>query len=99
MSFEEAARAYLSDQPGASMAVGSQARFLGIADTVASVDRVFRYEDIDLFVDYLEDRLGGEIILPHLNVSPKGDMQLTPATEQALRERFAPDYGYYATLR
>jgi hypothetical protein len=99
MSFEDAARAYLSDQPGASMAVGSQARFLGIADKVAAVDQVFRYEDIDRFVHYLEDRLGGEIILPHLNVSPKGDMRLSPATEQALRARFALDYGYYATLR
>lgn len=98
MTFEAAVTNHLSDSPGASMNVGSQARFLGIEDNVAAVDRVFRYEDIGSFVHFLEDRLGGEIILPHLNVSPKGDMHLSADTEQRLRDRLAPDYAYYATL-
>ena len=98
LSFEEAARAYLADRPEARMNVGSQAHFLGIKDNIAAVDHVFRYEQIEAFVHFLEDRLGGEIILPHLNVSPKGDMTLTPETERQLRTRLAPDYAYYATL-
>ena len=98
MSFEEAAIDYLSGHPGASMNVGSQARFLGLKDGQAAVDRVFRYEDIGTFLHFLEDRLGGEIILPRLNVSPKGDMRLSPGTQAQLRSRFADDYAFYQTL-
>ncbi len=98
LSFEDAARDYLSSHPGASMNVGSQARFLGVKEGVASVDKVFRYEDIGTFVHFLEDRLGGEIILPRLNVSPKGDMHLSPSTDARLRDRFAPDYAFYHSL-
>ncbi|HQY43428.1 MAG TPA: hypothetical protein PK450_04545 [Paracoccaceae bacterium] len=99
LSFEEATLDYLSGHPGANMNVGSQARFLGVKDTAAAVDLVFRYEDIGTFVHFLEDRLGGEIILPRLNVSPKGDMHLTPAAEARLRDHFAPDYAFYNSLR
>ncbi len=98
LTFEAAARAYLSDQPGASMDVGSQARFLGLKAGVAAVDRVFRYENIGAFVQFLEDRLGGEIILPRLNVSPKGDMTLSAGTDARLRARFAAEYDYYRQL-
>lgn len=98
LSFEDAARDYLSGHPGASMNVGSQARFLGVKEGVAAVDKVFRYEDIGTFVHFLEDRLGGEIILPRLNVSPKGDMHLSPSTDARLRDRFAPDYAFYRSL-
>ena len=48
--------------------VGSQGRFLRPRKegTVAkrALDRLFRYEEIDRFVHFLEDRLGCEIILP-----------------------------------
>ena len=98
LSFEEAARDYLSGHPGASMDVGSQARFLGVRDGASVVDQVFCYERIDQFVHFLEERLGGEIILPRLNVSPKGDMRLTPDTEARLRKRFSDDYACYNGL-
>lgn len=98
MSFEAAAQAYLADEPGGRMNVGSQARFLGVDGQSSAVDRVFRYEDIDRFVHFLEERLGGEIILPHLNVSPKGDMTLSAGTAAALRDRLAADCAFYSRL-
>ena len=77
--------------------MGSQARFLRPRQGVG-VDRLFRYEEIDTFVHFLEDRLGCEILLPRLNVSPPGATDLSPATEARLREVAAEDFDLYHTL-
>ena len=75
--------------------VGSQGKFLRPRQGVG-VDRLFRYEEIETFVHFLEDRLGCEIILPRLNVSPPGATELSPATEALLQEVAAEDFALYA---
>ncbi|MGB3147162.1 MAG: hypothetical protein WBA91_05315, partial [Paracoccaceae bacterium] len=77
---------------------GAQGRFLGLNGGQPAVDQVFRYEDIDRFVHFLEERLGCEVQLPHLNVSPKGDIALTLQAEERLRAHFAEEYGFYNQL-
>ena len=62
------------------------------------MDRLFRSEEIDSFVHFLEERLGCEIILPRLNVSPPGATELSEETEALLREVAAEDFALYATL-
>ena len=47
---------------------------------------------------FLEERLGCEIILPRLNVSPPGATELSPATEALLHEVAAEDFDLYHTL-
>ena len=98
LSFDEAAQAYLEPRPAANMAVGSQARFLDAQAGAPGVDRLFRYEAIDRFVEFLEDRLDCEILLPQLNVSPKGDLALSPGTRERLRSKLAADYALYDRL-
>lgn len=98
LDFEGFVAAYLSDDPPAFAAVGSQARFLGGADRQPLVDRLFRYEALGDFVHFLEEHLGCEITLPRMNVSPKAPMDLAPATRARLRERFAPDYAIWDAL-
>ena len=97
MSFDDFVRAWCQDPRPAFADVGSQARFLRPRQGVG-VDRLFRYEEIDSFVHFLEDRLGCEIILPRLNVSPPGATDLTRATERLLREAAAEDFELYQTL-
>ena len=97
MSFDEFVRAWCAEPRPDFADVGSQGRFLRPRQGVG-VDRLFRYEEIDTFVHFLEDRLGCEIILPRLNVSPPGQMDLAPATEALLHEVAAEDYAMYATL-
>jgi hypothetical protein len=97
MSFDEFVRAWCQDPRPAFADVGSQARFLRPRQGVG-VDRLFRYEEIDTFVHFLEDRLGCEIILPRLNVSPPGATDLSKATERLLRETAAEDFELYQTL-
>jgi len=99
LGFDDFVRAYC--QPGTRPGfadVGSQAAFLGLG-SAESVDHLFRYEDLSGFVHFLEDRLGCEIHLPHLNVSPKGNTELSPATEALLRQVCAADFALYERLR
>jgi hypothetical protein len=97
MSFDDFVRAWCSDARPQFADVGSQARFLRPRQG-EGVDRLFRYEDIDTFVGFLEDRLGCEIILPRLNVSPTGQTELSAATEALLHNAAAEDFALYATL-
>ena len=97
MDFDSFVTAHLADPCPGFADVGSQARFLDPGNG-PGIDRVFRYENIGAFIDFLEDRLDFEIILPRLNVSPEGSTQLAPETEARLRRERAADFALYATL-
>lgn len=97
MSFDAFVQAWCADPRPDFADVGSQAKFLRPRQGVG-VDRLFRYEEIDSFVDFLEDRLGCEITLPRVNVSPPGSTELSGGTAARLREVAAEDFALYATL-
>jgi hypothetical protein len=97
MSFDDFVRAWCQDPRPDFADVGSQEKFLRPRQGVG-VDRLFRYEDIGTFVEFLEDRLDCEVILPRLNVSPAGQIDLTPETEALLQEVAAEDFTLYRTL-
>ena len=97
MSFDDFVRAWCQDPRPAFADVGSQERFLRPRQG-QGVDRLFRYEEIGSFVHFLEDRLGCEIILPRLNVSPPGQTDLTPETEALLHQVAEADFTLYQTL-
>lgn len=98
LSFDAFVRAYCAPGPRPSFAdVGSQLAFL--TDSAGNrVQHLFRYEDLTTFVHFLEDRLNCEILLPHLNVSPKCDTTLTPETEALLHQTCAEDFALYDDL-
>ena len=98
LSFDAFVQAWCRDPRPDFADVGSQGRFLRPRQG-QGVDRLFRYEEIGTFVHFLEERLGCEIILPRLNVSPPGAVELSAGTETLLREVAAEDFGLYATLR
>jgi hypothetical protein len=62
------------------------------------VDRLFRYEDIDGFVAFLEDWLDCVITLPKLNVSPTASLSLSAATERRLATAMADDDALYRSI-
>ncbi|GAB1363804.1 hypothetical protein MASR1M32_30400 [Rhodobacter sp.] len=97
MSFDDFVRAWCDDPRPPFADVGSQERFLRPRQG-QGVDRLFRYEEIDTFVHFLEDRLDCEIILPRLNVSPPGQTGLSPATEALLHRTAAVDFALYDSL-
>lgn len=97
VTFEEFVHAYCSDNPPEFAAVGSQAKFLKSRKD-KGVDHLFRYENIGQFVAFLEDRLGCEITLPRLNVSPASALDLSPTGESSLRQFAAQDFEMYNAI-
>lgn len=97
MTFDAFVRAYAAAPQPPFAAVGSQARFLRPRNGEGA-DRIFRYEQIDSFLHFLEDRLGCEIILPRVNVSPEADLALSDEAEALLRRVCAEDFALYASL-
>ncbi len=97
ISFDDFVRAWCQDPRPEFADVGSQGKFLRPRQGVG-VDRLFRYEEIGTFVHFLEERLGCEIILPRLNVSPLGATEMTAATAALLREVAVEDFDLYQTL-
>jgi hypothetical protein len=98
ISFETAVEGYLATPPARNMDVGSQTQFLCADGDVPLVDRLFRYEAIDEFVDFLEDRLGCEILLPRLNVSPAAALDLSAPLRHRLDAHLAADHAIYRRL-
>lgn len=97
MSFDDFIAAYVQDNPPAFADVGSQERFLRPRQE-EKVDFLFRYEDMTSFIRFLENRLGFEITLPRLNVSPEGDLALSASGEQLLQAGCAKDFALYESI-
>jgi hypothetical protein len=98
ISFDQFVRAWCSDAPPEYADVGTQSYFLRPRKD-KGLDRLFRYEEIDAFVHFLEDRLNCEITLPRLNVSPAAALDLAPETEAALRLKAVAEYALYDSLK
>ena len=98
ISFDDFVQAYCRDVRPEFANVGSQARFLK-GSGERWVDRLFRYEDIASFVHFLEETLDCEIVLPRLNVSPAGSLDLSDKTAQLLQDFAAADFRMYRTLK
>ena len=98
ISFDEFVQAYCREDRPEFANVGSQARFLE-PRRGKWVDQLFRYEDIETFVQFLEDKLDCEILLPRLNVSPTASLALSGKTEDLLKRFAAKDFEMYRTLQ
>ena len=96
ITFAEFADAYARPDGKDIAHVGTQSAFLTHGQD--RVDRIFRYEDIETFTHYLEDRLDCAISLPRINVPPAVDVSLTDEQEARLREIMAGDFSLYRAL-
>lgn len=97
MSFDAFVRAWCGDPRPDFADVGSQAKFLRPRQGIG-VDRLFRYEEIGTFVQFLEDRLNCEVILPRVNVSPPGATDLSDDTRSLLHDFATEDFALYRSL-
>lgn len=97
-SFDAFAQDYMAPKPPPQADIGSQSAHLCGPDGLPRVDRIFRYEEIDAFMDFLEDRLDCAITLSRVNVPPAADVALQPETEAALKRAMAADFRLYDSL-
>jgi len=89
VTFDTFVAEYASDEPAVYARIGSPPRFIRDNDGRVMVDHLFQYEQLELAVSFLEDRLSTKIDLPLRNVSPAKDMSLTAQTVAKL-ERVHP---------
>jgi hypothetical protein len=98
VSFDQFVEGYLQDDQPSFARVGSQARFVSAKDDTMGMTRLFRYDQMDKMVAFLEDRLKKQIKLPQTNVSPKSELSLSPALLKELQKSCARDFEIYDSI-
>lgn len=96
VSFSGFVDRYLSSDGARELGIGTQADFLTCGGT--QVDQIFRYEQIEEFVRFLEDRMDCLIELPRVNVPPAAETHLAADQEARLRSALASDSALYDSL-
>ena len=94
MSFEQFARAYIEGN-AQFVQVGRQAKFVRPSPGGAEVDRIFRYDRLDLLIDFLCEKVGKEVEVGSANTSPERSSSLSEECDIELREFLAPEYRIY----
>ncbi len=98
LSFDEFVEGYCKGERPGFANVGSQAKFLEPRPNGTRVTHLFRYEDQQKLIDFLEDRLSVSLDLPRENVSPEMAVSLSPKTEAKLRRKCAAEFELYASI-
>jgi hypothetical protein len=94
VSFEQFARAYM-DGSEQFAKVGRLSRFVSPRPGEPEVDRIFRYDRLDLLIDFLCEKVGEEVEVGFANTSRHRSYSLSETCELELREFFAPEYRIY----
>jgi hypothetical protein len=94
MSFERFVRAYMEGDKQFAQ-VGRQSRFVRPSPGEAEVDRIFRYDRLDLLIDFLCEKVGEEVEVGSANTSPERSPSLSEECDIELREFLAPEYRIY----
>ncbi|WP_370162338.1 gamma-glutamyl kinase [Limimaricola soesokkakensis] len=99
VGFDDFVDQFARGKPAPYAAVGSQARFVGDGEGNVAVDHLFRYESMDLLVNFLEERLATRIDLPRVNVSPEHPMELPEHVASKLRRKRAAEFSVWEQAR
>ncbi|CUH41592.1 sulfotransferase family 2 domain-containing protein [Ruegeria atlantica] len=91
LSFDDFVQGYMQNPRPEFADVGSQSQFFRTRNNGFGATHVFKYENQDKILSFLQDRLNMEITLQRENVSPKRDLFLSPETEKKFRKRHADE--------
>ncbi|WP_298848180.1 sulfotransferase family 2 domain-containing protein [uncultured Ruegeria sp.] len=97
MSFDAFVQAYMKNPRPEFADVGSQSQFFRTRSNGRGANHIFKYDHQDRILDFLQARLNVQIDLPHENVSPSGDLTLTPETRRRFRNRHAEEFAIHDT--
>lgn len=100
--FEEFARLYMRHHRGEPLPrearfaqLGRQSAFVEPVPGGRPIDRIFRYDRLDLAVDFLAEKVKERVELGLENVSPERTFSLSPEVERELRAFLAPETSIY----
>ncbi len=92
ISFDSFVEAYIRGDPPPYANVGSQSKFVEPRPNGTRITHLFRYEDQDRLIEFLEDRLALRLDLPRSNVSTHAPLSLSPEIATRLRRKCADDF-------
>ena len=98
LSFAQFVAGYLAPERPAYANVGAQSKFVEPRPNGTAITRLFKYEELDSYISYLEARLELEIKLPKVNVSPRRDLELPAELEVRLKTACAEDFALWASI-
>jgi hypothetical protein len=94
VSFEEFVYAYMEGKEQFAK-VGRPSEFVRPRPKQPKVDHIFRYDRLELLVDFLCEKVGERVEVGIENTSPKRSYSLSEECEQELRGFLAPEYRIY----
>ena len=97
-TFEDFVEDFLDVDQGWTMK--TQHEFVQDKTGQIGVNRIFAFEHLDRFVDFMNERLGVRVALPAINASAPASTSIASGLEADLRCRLAPDFTLHeAVLR
>ena len=92
LSFEAFAGEYLDGIDRPYLDISRPLGFLADQNGKLLVQRIFRYEDMGYFLEFLADRTSGPVRPQRKNVSPAREAHLSLVMRSRLEDYFAPEY-------
>lgn len=99
VNFDEFVLGYMKGDRPAYAQVGSQAKFLEPQKNGTAVTHLFRYEDQSGLLQFLQTRLGREIVLGQRNRSPQSQTKLSEEVKARFHRKFAAEFQLYEGIR
>jgi len=100
ISFDQFAMAFMERDERPSYAnLPTQGDFLLLDNGAVGVDCVYSMERIDLVADFLSERIGSPIDLPHKNRAPGMPMELSPAVNNSLQRYLSRDLELFQQVK
>lgn len=94
ITFDEFVTIYMTQDKG-GIDIGRPMRFVTDQQNNIAIDHIYKYENIDGFKSFMEQRIGEEVHFDNVNVSPQNTFDLDPEKEAKLKDFFAPEYEIY----
>ncbi|WP_341861726.1 gamma-glutamyl kinase [Gymnodinialimonas sp. 57CJ19] len=98
VSFDEFVDAWLQESPPDFAKVGRQSRFVAEEDGSLGVDHLFRHDQLDRAVTFLEGRINKKLKVGRSNVSPARDVGLSAAMDARLRKEAPEEFALWEHL-
>lgn len=92
ISFDTFVDQYCRGSRPAYAEVGSQAAMVQPPEGAPPVSRLFRYEQMPRLLGFFEERLHLRLDVPRRNVSPEGDLSLSPRIRAKLERKCAAEF-------
>lgn len=98
VTFDEFVDAYMQGRRPAFADVGSQAKFLEPQKNGTAVTHLFRYEDAEGLLRFLNDRLGVTVRTERINSSPEEPLDLSDGTRRRFERKCADEYRLWSSI-